>query len=283
MEHKKHKKIDISALMEKKAAGEKISMLTAYDYPTGRILDMAGVDSVLVGDSAANVVLGYPNTIPVSMDEMIMLTKAVSRAMKYSFLIGDMPFLSYNVSIHDSIQNAGRFLKEAGVQAVKLEGGTSSVETLDAMTKAGIPVVGHLGLTPQTANQLGGHRVQGKVAEAAKKIYRDALLLESAGAIMIVVECIPDRLAELLSKSVKVPIIGIGSGSHCDGQVLVLHDMLGYHEFKPRFVKRYAEMERDILQAVAQYSDDVRSSAFPGQEHSFQMDDAEYEKLLKSI
>jgi 3-methyl-2-oxobutanoate hydroxymethyltransferase len=278
------KRIDISALLEKKRSGKKISMLTSYDFPTARILDEAGIDSILVGDSAGNVVLGYRDTLPVTMDEMIVLTRAVTRAVKYAFVIGDMPFMSYNVSIPDAIANAGRFLKEGGAQAVKLEGGAWAAEIISAMTRAGIPVVGHLGLTPQTANQLGGYKVQGRTAAVARQILDDALLLEKSGAIMIVVECIPDRLAALIASKLKIPLIGIGAGSACDGQVLVLHDMLGLGGgFAPKFVKQYAKLADAVKEAAASYASEVASGAFPAKEHSFKMEDDEYESLKKML
>jgi len=277
-------KIDIAALKDKKRRGEKISMLTAYDYPSAKLLDEAGVDSLLVGDSAANVVLGYRDTLPVSMDEMIMLTKAVVRGAKYAFIIGDMPYMSYNITIPDAIANAGRFIKEAGADAVKLEGGAHVASTLGAMVKAGIPCVGHLGLTPQTANMLGGYKVQGRDVMAAKKMVDDAIQLEDSGAMMIVLECVPDRVAGLIASKVGIPIIGIGAGADCDGQVLVLHDMLGYKSgFSPKFVKTYANCAETILNAARAYHKDVTEKSFPTPEQSFAMDDAEFEKLKRIV
>ncbi len=278
------KKIDIAALKDKKRRGEKISMLTAYDYPSAKLLDEAGIDSLLVGDSAANVVLGYRDTLPVSMDEMIMLTRAVVRGAKYAFIIGDMPYMSYNVTIPDAIANAGRFIKEAGADAVKIEGGAHVVSTLGAMVRAGIPCVGHLGLTPQTANMLGGYHVQGRDVMAAKKMVDDAVQLEDAGAIMIVLECVPDRVAGLIAAKVSVPVIGIGAGPDCDGQVLVLHDMLGFKGgYSPKFVKAYAGCAESILNAARAYHKDVTEKSFPTPEQSFAMEDAEFEKLKRIV
>jgi 3-methyl-2-oxobutanoate hydroxymethyltransferase len=278
------KRTDIAALMEKKRRGEKITMLTAYDFPTASLLDGAGIDSILVGDSAGNVVLGYRDTLPVSMDEMILLTRAVSRAVRYAFVIGDMPFMSYNISKESAIENAGRFIKEGGAHAIKLEGGEAMADTVAAITRAGIPVVGHLGLTPQTSNQLGGYRVQGRTADVAKKILDDALLLERCGAIMMVVECVPDRLAALMASRLQIPLVGIGAGASCDGQVLVLHDMLGIKAgFSPKFVKRYADVAGSITAAVSSFAADVASGAFPATAHSFEMEDAEYDALLGSL
>ena len=274
------KKIDISTLLAKKRAGEKITMLTAYDYPTAKLLDEAGIDTLLVGDSLANVVLGYPDTLPVSMDEMLMLTKAVVRGAKYAMVIGDMPFMSYNTSERDAIVNAGRFLKEAGTQAVKLEGGGQVANTLSALVRAGIPCVGHLGLTPQTAGMIGGYRVQGATALAAKQILDDALKLQDSGAFMLVLECVPDRVAALISETVNIPVIGIGAGSGCDGQVLVVNDMLGYpSNFTPKFVKHYADLGDKILSAAKGFKSDVEQGGFPAAEHCFTIPDEEYEKL----
>ena len=284
MQETRRKKTDLFALGEKKRRGEKICMLTAYDFPTSRILDEAGVDSILVGDSAGNVVLGYPDTVPVSMDEMIMLSKAVVRGARHAFVIGDMPFMSYNTSTELAIANAGRFIKEAGAQAVKLEGGAAMVDTVRAITRAGIAVVGHLGLTPQTANLLGGFKVQGKSAEAAYRILDDAMLLERSGAVMIVVECIPDRLASLISSRVSIPLIGIGAGAGCDGQVLVLHDMLGIGgNYLPKFVKHYGRLAEEIRACVTSYKEEVASGAFPGTEQTFHMEHREYERLLEML
>lgn len=275
-------RIDIAALTAKKQRGEKITMLTAYDFPTARILDEAGIDSILVGDSAGNVVLGYRDTIPVTVDEMVMITKAVVRGVKYAFVIGDMPFMSFNVTPARAVMNAGRFLKEGGAQAVKLEGGASVMKTVKAIVKAGIPVCGHLGLTPQTANMLGGYRVQGRTAAAAKQIYDDAVRLEDAGVMMVVVECIPARVAAEIARRVKVPLIGIGAGAQVDGQVLVSNDLLGLSSgFSPKFVKRYAELGPAIRRAAEGFRGEVARKKFPAKAHAFEMDDAEFEKFSK--
>ncbi len=277
------KKVDIVALNQMKSDGKKITMLTAYDYPSARLLDEAGIDTILVGDSAANVVLGYPDTLPVSMEEMLMLTKAVVRGAEHAFVIGDMPFMSYNITIPEAILNAGRFIKEAGAAAIKLEGGAHMISTLSAIVKAGIPSVGHLGLTPQTASMIGGYRVQGKEALSACNIIEDAMRLEDAGAIMLVLECVPDRVAGMVAQRLDIPVIGIGAGAECDGQVLVLHDMLGFKSaFTSKFVKSYASLSDSIRDAAAAYKKDVEDKTFPDLEHSFEIGDKEF-AMLKSI
>ncbi|MBU0634783.1 MAG: 3-methyl-2-oxobutanoate hydroxymethyltransferase [Candidatus Omnitrophica bacterium] len=275
------KKITIPDLLKMKQQGIKITMLTAYDYPLASIIDAAGVDMILVGDSVGNVVLGYESTIPVTMDEMIHHTKAVRRGTKFAFLVGDMPFMSFNVSPEDTISNAGRFIKEAGADAVKLEGGgTDVIRMVKAVVGAGIPVMGHLGLTPQTATMLGGLKAQGKDEGAARKILEQALALEAAGCFSIVFECIPAKLAELISKKLKITAIGIGAGPACDGQVLVTHDMLGlYGRFVPKFVKQYVDLSGQISAGIIKYIEEVRGEQFPGVEHVFNMD----EKKLKEL
>ena len=278
------KKVDQTALKAMKQAGEPVTMVTAYDFPTARIVDAAGVDTVLVGDSAGNVVLGYPDTIPVTMDELIHHTKAVRRGISRAMLIGDMPFMSYNVSHAQAIENGGRFLKEAGADAVKIEGGGWVAETARAMVAAGIPTVGHLGLTPQTASSLGGYKVQGKTAESARQIVKDALALQAAGVIMLVLECVPDRLGALISKKLDLPVIGIGAGNGTDGQVLVFHDLVGIHAgFRPKFVKRYAEVGQVMQDAVASYCADVKARAFPSDEFAFAISDEEFGQLEKAL
>ncbi|MDI7268636.1 MAG: 3-methyl-2-oxobutanoate hydroxymethyltransferase [Myxococcota bacterium] len=268
---------DIEALRVKKARGEKIVMLTAYDAAMASLVEQAGADVVLVGDSAANVVLGYRNTLPVTMDEMVFLTAAVVRGTSRAMAIGDMPFMSYNVDVADAIRNAGRFVKEAGADAVKLEGGASVLETVRAFVRAGIPTVGHLGLTPQTATMIGGYKCQGRTAASARAILDDALRLEDAGAFMIVLECVPDRLGELISRRVSAPIVGIGAGPGCDGQVLVLHDMLGFGTGRsPKFVRRYGDIGERIRDAVGRYCEEVRGGAFPAPEHCFSIPDDEW-------
>jgi len=274
------KKVDIGYLLKAKKNGEKITMLTAYDHPTAALLDEAGIETILIGDSAANVVLGYSDTLPVTVDELLVLTRAVSRGVKYGMVIGDMPFLSYQVSVEEAIRNAGRFIKEGGAEAVKLEGGGKNIDTLRALVEAGIPSVGHLGLTPQTAGMIGGYRVQGKTAETARKILDDSVKIAEAGAFMLVLECVPDRLAKLISGRIDIPVIGRGAGVDADGQVLVLHDMIGIRAgFSPKFVKKYAEVGPSILDAAKKYREEVKAKTFPGPDHSFSMSDEEFEKI----
>ena len=278
------KKITTSAFRQKKERGEPITMLTAYDYPTALAEDEAGVDSILVGDSLAMVVLGYQNTLPVTMDEMLHHARAVARGAKYALLIGDMPFMSYQVSTQEAVRNAGRFLQEGGMEAVKLEGGRERLDAIRAIVGAGIPVMGHLGLTPQSVNQLGGFRPQGKSAPAAKRLLEDALMLEEAGCFGLVLESVPARLAQLISQRISIPTIGIGAGVGCDGQVLVTHDLLGlFDRFTPRFVKKYANLSGEMHRAFADYISDVQQRQFPSAEHSVEMDDREWESLLKEI
>jgi 3-methyl-2-oxobutanoate hydroxymethyltransferase len=253
-----------------KTQGEKISMLTAYDFGMASILDECGVDIILVGDSLGNVVLGYDTTLPVTMEDMVRHTQAVARGVNKAMLVADMPFLSYQVSPAEALTNAGRFLKEANAQAVKLEGGREFAEIIHKMTYAGIPVMAHLGLTPQSVNQLGGFKVQGKKEDAAEKIMQDAKILEEAGAFSVVLECVPEKLANEISRSLSMPTIGIGAGVHCDGQVLVINDMLGMNErFTPKFVKKYANLNLEIKKAVKTYIGEVKQGNFPDSEHSF--------------
>jgi 3-methyl-2-oxobutanoate hydroxymethyltransferase len=258
----------------------KITMLTAYDYPTALWVDQSGVDMILVGDSLAMVVLGQEDTLSVGMEEMIHHTKAVSRAAKRALVIGDMPFLSYQASVEQAVMNAGRFLKEGRAQAVKLEGGRQVLRQVEAIVAAGIPVQGHIGLTPQSAAQFGGFKVQGKTAEAANTLIEDAQALARAGCFSIVLEAIPSPIAARITQSVPIPTIGIGAGKDCDGQVLVIHDVLGLFErFTPRFVKKYAQLGDAIRQALTQYREEVESGAFPGPEHSFGMTEEEQSRL----
>jgi 3-methyl-2-oxobutanoate hydroxymethyltransferase len=255
-------------------------MLTAYDFAIGSFVDQSGIDMILVGDSGGMVVLGYDSTVPVTMEEMIHFSKAVRRGVRYAYLVGDMPFMSYNISKEEAIRNAGRFLKEAGCDAVKLEGGLEVVETVRSIVLAGIPVMAHIGLTPQTAGQLGGFKVQGKDAASAQRLLDSALALEEAGANSIVMECIPDKLAGLISKSLKIPTIGIGAGPECDGQVLVTNDLLGMFErFTPKFVKRYIKLFPMIKEAVEAYRKDVEAGKFPGPKHSFVMEAKELSRI----
>ncbi len=264
------KPVTTHTLRQMKARGDKAVCLTAYDHPSARILDGCGVDLILVGDSAANVVLGYDSTLPVSMDEMLMLTAAVARGAERALVVADMPFMSYQVSPQQALENAGRFVKEAGAGAVKLEGGRRSLPAIETITAAGIPVMGHIGLTPQSLLAFGGHRIQGRGEEAAKELKRDALALAEAGAFAMVLEGIPWRLAQEITAAVPVPTIGIGAGEYCDGQILVLHDLLGIGDGVYHFVKRYAELEPEIAGAVSRYATEVREGAFPDAEHRFE-------------
>jgi 3-methyl-2-oxobutanoate hydroxymethyltransferase len=274
------KKVTIRSFRRMKEKGEPIAMLTAYDYPVARALDRAGIDSILVGDSLGMVALGYENTLPLTMDAMIHHCKAVARGASRPLLIGDMPFLSYQTSPVDAVRNAGRFLKEGGMEAVKLEGGREMLPAVQAVLEAGIPVLGHLGLTPQSVHKFGGMRPQARSAECARKLMEDALLLEKAGVFAIVLESIPARLGALISKQLSIPTIGIGAGSGCDGQVLVTNDMLGlYDRFTPRFVKQYANLLGEMDRAFKAYQSDVQARAFPAAEHTTDMADEEWEKL----
>lgn len=278
------KKVTTLTFHQKKERGESITMLTAYDYPTALAMDQAGIDSILVGDSLGMVVLGYENTLSVTMDEMLHHARAVSRGAKSALLIGDMPFMSYQISIEEAVRNAGRFLGQAGMDAVKLEGGRERADVIRAITTAGIPVMGHLGLTPQSVHQLGGFRAQGKTASSAKRLLEDAHILEEAGCFSIVLESVPSRLAEAISREISIPTIGIGAGAGCDGQVLVTHDLLGlFDRFTPRFVKQYADFHAEMGRAFAGYIDDVETKRFPAQEHTIEMTDAEWAAFQKEI
>lgn len=275
-----NKKFTVSSFLKAKKDGEKISMLTAYDYSTAKLLDEANVDSLLVGDSLGMVMLGYENTLQVTIDDMIHHCKAVARGAKRAMVIGDMPFLSYHVSIEDSIRNAGRLVQEGGAHAVKLEGGREVIDKIKAIVSAQIPVIGHLGLTPQSINMFGGFKVQGKSEEQAKKIIEDALLLQEAGVFAIVLECVPEKLAKLISEKLDIPTIGIGAGKYCDGQVLVTQDMLGmYTDFVPKFVKQYTNLSDHIKEATNGYIEEMKEGTFPAKEHTFSIDDEVLEKL----
>jgi 3-methyl-2-oxobutanoate hydroxymethyltransferase len=266
------KNVTIPDIQQAKVEGRKLVMLTAYDYPFGLLADQAEIDMVLVGDSLGMVVMGLDGTVEVTMEDMIHHIKAVVRGCKGPLVIGDMPFMSYNTSIREAIHNAGRLMKEGGCDAVKLEGGLNFVPTVAAIVKAGIPVQGHIGLTPQTASALGGFKMQGKDAAAAKQIIDDARGLEDAGVYSIVLEAVPAPLGKLVSEAVTVPIIGIGAGPDVDGQVLVTHDMVGlFDKFIPKFVKQYTQIRTNILDAMQAYKKDVQAAAFPGPEHSFKM------------
>lgn len=266
-----------------KDAGEKITMLTAYDYPTAKILDEAGVDSILVGDSLGMVVLGYEDTTKVTVEDMIHHIKAVSRGVKRAFVVGDMPFLSYSTGKYESVKNAGRLMSEGGCRAVKLEGGEEVAEDVKAIISAGIPVMGHLGYTPQSINIFGGHKAQGKTINTARKIYRDALILQQAGVFSVVLECVPYKLAEFISSKLDIPVIGIGSGAGCDGQVLVTPDILGiFRDFSPRHSKRYADVGSVMEEAVKGYINEVKDGIFPTEKNSFTVDDEIMRQLEKN-
>ena len=278
-------KVSLPDLRQMKAEGRPIVMITAYDHPSGRIVDAAGVDLVLVGDSAGNVVLGHASTVPATMDEMTMLTAAVSRAVEHALVIGDMPFMSYQVSDAEAVANAGRLIKEGGADVVKLEGAGPSIERVHALTAAGIGVMGHLGLTPQTATSLGGHKAQGRQAEAARRLFLDAVALEQAGCFGIVLEAVPAPVAGTISRRLGIPTIGIGSGPETDGQVLVLHDMLGIRGDgpQPRFVKRYAEIGDMMAAAVSAYAQEVRARQYPGPEHTYSIPDEQLELFESAV
>ncbi|RMG96384.1 MAG: 3-methyl-2-oxobutanoate hydroxymethyltransferase [Candidatus Dadabacteria bacterium] len=263
-------KITIPEIRERKRRGPPLVMITAYDYPTARIVDQAGVDLILVGDSLGMVCLGYPDTVPVTLDEMIHHTAAVARGAERALVVGDLPFLTYQVSREQAIESAGRLVKEARADCVKLEGGRSQADKIEAIVTAGIPVMAHIGLTPQTATQLGGFKVQGRDPEAARALLEDAKAVEAAGAFAVVLECVPTKLATRISQSLSIPTIGIGAGPRCDGQVLVLHDLVGlFDRFVPKFVKRYADLGAEMRRAVETYCAEVRDGAFPGPEHGF--------------
>ena len=274
----------IQTFRQKKERGEPIAMLTGYDYPTALALDRVGIDAILVGDSLGMVVLGYENTVPVTMEEMLHHCRAVARGARSALLIGDMPFMSYQVSVEQAVSNAGRFLQEGGMHAVKLEGGRERLDTIRAIISAGIPVMGHLGLTPQSIHALGGFHPQGLTTVAARRILEDALLLEEAGCFSLVLESVPARLAEFISKRISIPTIGIGAGAGCDGQVLVVHDMLGlFDRFTPKFVKKYADLQGEMQRAFGEYIDDVVARRYPSQEHTVEMPEKEWQLLLEEI
>ena len=274
------KPITTSTIRQMKVEGRPSTMITAYDYAMARNVDEAGIDMILVGDSVGNVMLGYSSTIPVTMDAMIHHTQAVVRGTKYALVVGDMPFMSYQLSEAEGLMNAGRFLKEGGCAAIKLEGGSEVCPLVKKMVTAGIPVMGHIGLTPQSVNQFGGFKVQGKDVAAAQKLLDDAKALEAAGAFSIVLECVPAALAAKVSEVISIPTIGIGAGNGCDGQVLVCNDLLGVSNgFTPKFVKKYRDLHQEIVGAVSEYISDVRDRSFPAPEHTFKIDDEVLEKL----
>lgn len=276
-------KTTVVDIKTRKKTGLPITMLTAYDYPWALLVDQGGIDMVLVGDSLGMVVLGYPDTISVTMEEMIHHTKAVSRVVKRALVVADMPFGSYNVSVEKAVENANRMMKEGRADALKLEGGRSMAPVVEAIVGSGTPVQGHIGLTPQTASALGGFKVQGKSAEAARALIDDAKALEAAGCFSIVLEAIPAPIAKMITEAVEIPTIGIGAGVHCDGQVMVIHDMVGlFDRFTPKFVKQYARISDTIASAIAAYADDVKNRRFPGEEHSFAMKTDELDKMEKN-
>jgi 3-methyl-2-oxobutanoate hydroxymethyltransferase len=271
-------------LQQKKEAGQPITMLTAYDYPGAMLVDEAGIDIILVGDSLAMTVLGYPDTVSVTVDEMLHHCKAVARGATRAFLIGDMPFMSYQIEQTEAIRNAGRFMKEGRMDAVKLEGGREIGETVWAVVQAGIPVMGHIGLTPQTISKLGGYKVQGKTAAAARRLLEDALALEEAGCFSIVLEAIPAPVAEAVSQKLTIPAIGIGAGAGCDGQVLVFHDLLGlFDRFTPKFVKRYADLRQPVLAALRTYREEVEMRVFPDASRIYDIDQTEWEHIKEEL
>ena len=271
------KKVTTRTFRQKKQRGEPITMLTAYDFMTARAVDQAGVDCILVGDSLGMVVLGYPNTLPVTMEDMLHHCKAVARGASTALLVGDMPFMSYQISVAEAVRNAGRFLQEAGMEGVKLEGGRERADAVRQIVAAGIPVMGHIGLTPQSVSQFGGFVPQGKTAAAAQRLIEDAQILQEAGCFSIVLESVPAQLAELISQQLDIATIGIGAGIGCDGQVLVIHDLLGlFDRFTPKFAKQYRTLHGDIVAALAEFKAEVEARAFPAAEHAIFMDEAEW-------
>ena len=278
------KKITTLALRQKKDNGEPITMLTGYDYPTALALDQAGIDAILVGDSLGMVVLGYENTLPVTMEDMLHHCKAVARGAKTALLIGDMPFMSYQASTEEAVRNAGRFLQTGGMDAIKLEGGRERLEAVRAIIGAGIPVMGHLGLTPQSVHKLGGFRPQGRSAISAERLLEDAILLDQAGCFSLVLESVPAKLAEMVSKRIAMPTIGIGAGGGCDGQVLVTHDLLGlFDRFTPKFVRKYANLHSEMEDAFKAFIKDVENHIFPAKEHTVEMPEEEWNALVEHL
>ncbi len=277
------KKLLVSDLWEMKRQGKKLTMITAYSYPQGLIVDEAGIDIILVGDSLGMVELGYKDTVPVTMEEMLMHTKAVTRGVKRAHVVGDLPFMSYNISIEQGVTNAGILYKDGLADSVKLEGGQDMAPVVRAIVKAGIPTFGHIGLTPQTSAMLGGFKVQGKSVDQARRVVDDALALEDAGAFALILEAIPRQLAAIITQKVKIPTVGIGGGLDCDGQVLVLHDMVGlFRRFTPKFVKVYADVYSIQLDAVKKFIGDVQTAKFPAEEHTFTMKEDVVAELRKA-
>lgn len=270
----------VNTFKQAKEKGEKLTMLTAYDYSTAKLIDEAGIDAILVGDSLGMVCLGYPDTLSVTMEDMIHHTKAVTRGAKEAFVIADMPFMSYQTSVYDAVVNAGRLIKEGQAHAVKLEGGKEVCEQIRAIVRASIPVCAHIGLTPQSINAFGGFSVQGKGEEAAKRLIEEAKAVEEAGAFAVVLECVPEALATLITQQIQIPTIGIGAGAGCDGQVLVYQDMLGlYSDFVPKFVKRFKKLDDEMKEGFRAYREEVRAGLFPAKEHTFKIDETVLSKL----
>lgn len=273
-------KFTVQSFLNAKRSGQKITMLTAYDYSMAKILDEAGIDTILVGDSLGMTVQGRESTLQVTLDEMVYHCKCVTRGVKNALVVGDMPFLTYHINSDEAVRNAGRFVQEGGVSAVKLEGGRTMADTVRAIVRAQIPVIGHIGLTPQSVNVFGGFKVQGKEEKRARELIDDALALQDAGVFSMVLEGVPEALAKVITEKVSVPTIGIGAGKYCDGQVLVINDTLGmYSDFTPKFVKQYAQLNQLIKGAVGSYISEVKSQQFPEQKHTFSMDDSVLEKL----
>jgi 3-methyl-2-oxobutanoate hydroxymethyltransferase len=278
------KKITVLDLDRKKTQAQPITMLTAYDYTGAVLVDAAGIDVILVGDSLGMVIMGLDSTVPVTMEEMLHHCRAVARGAKYAHLVGDMPFMSYQADLAEAIRNAARFLKEGGMDSVKLEGGREMVGTIQAIVDAGIPVMGHIGLTPQSVSKLGGYRVQGKTAESARTLLKNALALQAAGCYALVLEAVPAPVAEVITERLKIPTIGIGAGAGCDGQVLVYHDLLGlFDRLQPRFVKEYARLRVTIQEALESYREDVLGKRFPAEEHTYPMNAAEWDEFVSGL
>lgn len=278
------KKVTILTVQQKKESRQPITMLTAYDYSSAQLVDEAAIDMILVGDSLAMVMLGMESTVSLTMEEMLHHCRAVARGAEYAFLVGDMPFMSYQADKVEAVRNAGRLIKEGNMEAVKLEGGQEIAETITAIVKAGIPVMGHIGLTPQSISKLGGYKVQGKTAGHANRLLKDALALERAGCFSIVLEAIPAPVAAVITEKLTIPTIGIGAGPNCDGQVLVYHDTLGlFDRFTPRFVRQYADVRQVILQALSEFSKEVSDGTFPAEEHTFPIDEDELQAFMKKV
>jgi 3-methyl-2-oxobutanoate hydroxymethyltransferase len=277
-------KVTLTTLYARKAAREPVTWLTAYDYPTANLMDRAGVEMILVGDSLAMTVLGHETTLPVTMNEMVVFTSAVCRAVERAFVVADMPYMSYQVSTEQAIRNAGRFMARCGTDAVKLEGGAAVGHVIEAISNAGIPTIAHIGLTPQSYTQLGGFKAQGRTAKAGLRLIEDAEILEAAGACAILVECVPSEVTEVIHERAGIPVYGIGSGPNCDGQLLISHDLLGLFErFTPRFVKRYADLSRAMVDAFSAYCGEVKARDFPTTEHCYPMRAGEAEQLKASL